>query len=328
MKQWILTSSLIIAMGSILMVNAYGLTGDATLTPGWDDSSFPLSTGRVLWSTTPSSKGKIIVRFVFELNGARPDHSFTAGIHFFEPEGEKLPNITQFGGKGFGGGKSTLSREGRTATLMGGWDFGLLDTDGLGNARVEFTYSVPNRPYVAQFTVRKGANCPAQGADCACVYRSGNKFAGEFVRFGSQEDILPPDNQTTAPPAADVFIGDWLGAYQCSDPVTLMHTVNIVIWREGNQILWTDWNLSSISPGRFTDEGSRFKLVTTGHAPDGKLKTYIWYIEKGKNHPSLMSGEAVHEAYPNCRQFRYIGLTHWTGCQISGKAPSKKPRVE
>ena len=159
----------------------------AALTPGWDDSTLPLSSGKVFWRATPAANGRLNVVFVFEVQGAQPNHSFTAGIHFFAAPGVSSAPIKEFGGRMMSNRQETLSREGRTATIYGGWDFGALTTDGRGNGRAEFRYSVPNRRYAAQFTVRRGTHCPQQGSDCDAVFRTGGRFAGQFVTFGSEQ---------------------------------------------------------------------------------------------------------------------------------------------
>ena len=164
-----------------VIATAHAQTNEAALTRGWDDSSVPLSSGRVTWSATPAGD-RLTVSIVYEISGSIANHSFTAGVHFFDPDG-KTPNPGQFGGRSMGG-RQQLSRDGVPATIAGAWDFGVLTTDSRGNGKARFSYSVPRQRYAAQFTIRKGANCPAQVADCACVFRTGGSFSRRLEQFG------------------------------------------------------------------------------------------------------------------------------------------------
>ena len=149
-------------------------------------------------------------------------------------------------------------------------------------------------------------------------------WSGSFS-FTVGEDIHPP-----APAAADIFLGDWLGAFHCADPAGQMATFNFIVWRENDQILWTDWSVPTISPARFSDEGSRFKLVTAGKDGASRRLTYTWYIDKATMDPRapLMEGESQFEAYPTCRRFSYVGMTHWVDAPVRSDPPNHRPQVE
>ncbi len=133
-------------------------------------------------------------------------------------------------------------------------------------------------------------------------------------------------NQAGVPKEANVFVGDWLGAIQCSNPPGIMNDFNIVIWIENNQILWTDWTANEIYRGQFSNETSRYKLLLSGKSPDGKERQYHWYIDKNVK-GRLMYGEGYHDAYPACKMFLYKGLTHWTDCKPHTRGPVNKPRI-
>ncbi len=133
-------------------------------------------------------------------------------------------------------------------------------------------------------------------------------------------------NQASVPKEANIFVGDWLGAIQCSNPPGIMNNFNIVIWNEDSQILWTDWTASEIHIGKFSIETSRYKLVLSGKSPDGKKRSYNWYIDKDAK-GRLMYGDGYHEAYPGCKMFLYKGLTHWTDCKPHTTGPKNKPRI-
>jgi hypothetical protein len=137
----------------------------------------------------------------------------------------------------------------------------------------------------------------------------------------------PPPPPPPPPSAADIFAGDWLGAFHCADPAGQMSTFNLVIWREQGQLLWTDWSVPAISPAVFTEEPTRYKLVTAGWDDRGRRLSYTWYIDKKSPQP-LMYGESQFEAYPNCRSFRYLGMTRWMNCPAGSSAPPRKPIVK
>ncbi len=153
---------------------------DATLTQGWDDFGQPLTSGKVTWSSAPAAAGSLTFNASFVLTGATPNHLFAAGVHFFEPSGTSQPDITQFGGTNVGAGRSALTREGVNGMLIGAWDFGPLQTDAAGNARADFSYTVPDRSYYMQFTVRIGTCSPSGGSNCIAAYRTGQKYGTNF----------------------------------------------------------------------------------------------------------------------------------------------------
>ena len=83
----------------------------------------------------------------------------------------------------FGCDRSTLSREGLNATVIGGWDFGYVNTNGSGYGKDRFTLTPPPGTYYIQFTVRIGDKCdPTSGqtSGCAAVYRTGSKMGRGF----------------------------------------------------------------------------------------------------------------------------------------------------
>lgn len=155
-------------------------TGSADLSPGWDISGPLDSESFVAWYdlSTPEMSGDtspLIVRF--GLYGAKPNHRYTVGAHFFAPYDHKKYPSRVFGG--WLVGKSTSTREGNTAATEA-WDLGYIQTDANGNADVENTYNVRDGIYNVQFTVREGDGCrPNEGQfnGCSVVYRTGKRFA-------------------------------------------------------------------------------------------------------------------------------------------------------
>jgi hypothetical protein len=151
-------------------------TNESTLSPGWDNFNQPLSSGKVLW--TILDNGTLQVNF--EVNGASPNHRYLAGAHFFDPGGfGKWPEVCHFGGTKISCDRGPQTREGVTATVIGAWDFGILETNKNGYGKAQFTLSPFAGTYYVQFTVRMGDQCnPATGqtSGCAVVYRTGTKF--------------------------------------------------------------------------------------------------------------------------------------------------------
>jgi|GEM_PF-1068095 len=147
----------------------------AALSPGWDTFSEPLSNGKVLWAVFDNRNLQVI----FELNGASPNHKYIVGAHFFDPGGSSnLSGACQFGGWKIGCGRGPLTREGKTVTGIGAWDFGYLETDGTGYGKAQFNLTPPPGIYYVQFTVRIGDKCDPSGgitSGCAAVYRTGDK---------------------------------------------------------------------------------------------------------------------------------------------------------
>lgn len=163
----------------------------ATLTPGWDRTDSPLASGKVEWESKDLRNGQRSFAATFVLKGAEPNHSYTVGVHFFEPPGTSLPPVSQFGGRMLGNTRTTLSREGRTATILGGWDFGQLTTNAKGNGRATFRFEIPAAEYHLQFTVRQGECDPTRGvtAGCDAVYRSGGRFAEAFESIEAPRQV-------------------------------------------------------------------------------------------------------------------------------------------
>ena len=120
----------------------------------------------------------------FELNGASPKHKYIVGAHFFDPGGpSNLPSVCQFGGWKISCDRGPLAREGKTATHIGCWDFGYLETNITGYGKVQFNLMPPPGIYYVQFTVRIGDKCDPSGgitSGCAAVYRTGNKCGEGF----------------------------------------------------------------------------------------------------------------------------------------------------
>lgn len=165
----------------------------ATLTPGWDRTDGPLASGRVDWESRDLHNGQRSFAATFVLKGAAPHHSYTVGAHFFEPPGASLPPVSRFGGRRVSDTRSTLSREGRSATILGAWDFGQLTTNAKGNGRATFRFEIPAAEYHLQFTVRQGECDPARGvtAGCDAAYRSGGRFAESFESIQAPRQAPP-----------------------------------------------------------------------------------------------------------------------------------------
>lgn len=176
------------------MVFSFGITaskafgqdsGRASITKGWDIFGEPLSFGEVTWRVT--GRG---VKIQFELRGAKPTHSYTVGVHLFNPY-NKVNRLesNQFGGY-LVGDVGVITREGNTAYTEA-WDFGQLYTNGNGDGFARFDLSVPPGTYYCQFTVRiggEGTCLTSKGIThgCAVVYRTGERFAQNFetIRIG------------------------------------------------------------------------------------------------------------------------------------------------
>jgi len=156
------------------------IPGRAALSPGWDIFSVPLTMGYVDWNVLDDGT----LQVAYELNGASPNHKYIVGTHFFDPGNVgNLPNVCKFDGWKVGCDRSTLSREGVNATVIGGWDFGYVNTNGSGYGKAQFALTPPSGTYYIQFTVRIGDKCdPASGqtSGCAAVYRTGSKMGRGF----------------------------------------------------------------------------------------------------------------------------------------------------
>jgi hypothetical protein len=156
---------------------------EALLSPGWDVFSEPLFNGKLQWAVLDNGNLQVI----FELNGASPNHRYIAGSHFFDPGGlGQMPGVCQFGGTKIVCDRGPLTRDGVTATGLGAWDFGYLDTNGNGYGKAQFTLSPPSGTYYTQFTVRIGDQCDLSiGATsgCAVVYRTGTKMGQRFEKI-------------------------------------------------------------------------------------------------------------------------------------------------
>ena len=157
-----------------------GQSHKAALSLGWDIFSDPLSNGEVLWTVFDNRN----LQVNFELNGASPNHKYIVGSHFFYPDGSSnLPSVCQFGGWKISCDRILLNRDGKTATQIGCWDFGYLETNGTGYGKAQFNLTPPPGIYYVQFNVRIGDQCDPSGgitSGCAVVYRTGNKYGEGF----------------------------------------------------------------------------------------------------------------------------------------------------
>jgi len=157
-----------------------GQSHKAALSLGWDIFSEPLSNGEVLWTVFDNRN----LQVNFELNGASPNHKYIVGAHFFDPDdSSNLPCVCQFGGWKISCDRILLNRDGKTATQIGCWDFGYLETNGTGYGKAQFNLTPPPGIYYVQFNVRIGDQCDPSGgitSGCSAVYRTGNKYGEGF----------------------------------------------------------------------------------------------------------------------------------------------------
>lgn len=172
----------LLCWAAVSPVRAQSLVHEAVLTPGWDIFNAPLGEGQVKWSVGAVRNGQRRFTAVFELKGAEPNHSYTVGAHFFEPKGKSAKEVDRFGGWLIGDKRGELSREGVTVTGVGAWDFGILTTDGSGNAVGRYEFPIPAEDYFIQYTVRAGRCKPAEGVTdgCGAVFRTGGKLGQKF----------------------------------------------------------------------------------------------------------------------------------------------------
>ena len=153
----------------------------APLSKGWDIFGDPLTAGSVNWDISGTGNRTNNLRLTYQLQGARPDHAYTVGVHFFNAANLAVrPDVRSFDGWNVGG-EGVINREGKSAYVIA-WDFGGLQTDRGGNGTAQFHLSVPPGTYHVQYTVRIGAvgTCyTSQGVThgCAAVYRTGGRFA-------------------------------------------------------------------------------------------------------------------------------------------------------
>lgn len=156
----------------------------APLTKGWDIFGDPLASGLVDWDIIGRGGQANNLRIVYQLQGAKPNHAYTVGVHFFNPDNlTARPAVSAFDGWNVGG-EGVINRDGKTAYVIA-WDLGGLQTDGRGNGNAAFSLSVPSGIYHLQYTVRIGGvgTCyTSQGIThgCAVSYRSGGRF-GEQI---------------------------------------------------------------------------------------------------------------------------------------------------
>lgn len=146
-----------------------------TLSKGWDDLSHPLSSGEAVYQIL----GGNTLSVTFDLKGAKPNHTYTAGVHLFDPSGNRGDlKVRGFLGHSLGDNAGRITRDGITAYCLG-FDFGKLTTDSHGNGSATFKGDIPDGDYAAQFTIRRGECSPSRGVTdgCAAVFRSGTKYA-------------------------------------------------------------------------------------------------------------------------------------------------------
>ncbi len=105
---------------------------ESAMTRGWDGWGAPLAGGKVSWQATDLRNGRYAFRATYQVQGAEPNHQYQVGVHFFEPAGTTRAVVREFGGLRMPGDRGPLAREGVTATYVGGFEFGMLSTDGRG----------------------------------------------------------------------------------------------------------------------------------------------------------------------------------------------------
>lgn len=244
------------------------LNHEAPLSRGWDVFSEPLSSGDMHWTILDNGN----LQVSFELTGASPNHRYLAGVHFFDPGGSgQMTGVCQFGGTKIVCDRGPVTREGTTATVLGAWDFGYLDTNGNGYGKAKFTLSPPAGTYYAQFTVRIGDQCDLSiGATsgCSVVYRTGTKLGQGFER------ITIPSGQATLGSGCD-----WTGTWDTDfGLMTLQQSGNTVIGSysySGGQIQGTisgnnlvgGWTETSSKTGTFD-----FTMATDCQSFSGKWR--------------------------------------------------------
>lgn len=189
---------LVVALIAGYSVTGYGLdysdvfksSNPAVLTRGWDLFGEPLAYGDVMWQIVEKGNSPNNLQVAFQLKGAKPNHSYTVGVHLFNKCClNQKPCYNQFGGYAVGG-EGVITRENKTAWTTA-YDFGQVNTDGNGNGYAQFNLSVPSGIYFVQFTVRIGGigTCLAfRGIThgCAAAYRTGNRFADKFEEITIQ----------------------------------------------------------------------------------------------------------------------------------------------
>lgn len=195
----------------------------STLTKGWDIFNDPLYSGHAVWNISGQ-----YLQVSFQLNGAKPNHSYTVGAHLFNRISlASAPQPKQFGGYAVGG-EGSISREGRNAYVVA-WDFGQLNTDRSGNGLATFNLNVPPGTYYVQFTVRIGGSgtcLTSRGIThgCSVVYRTGNRFAEQFETItipgsGRSYTSRPPVSQLCPPGPHNIKIDRmWKGDVIVSVP--------------------------------------------------------------------------------------------------------------
>jgi hypothetical protein len=281
---------------------------ESLLSPGWDVFSEPLSNGKVQWTVLDNGKLQVI----FELIGASPNHRYIAGVHFFDPGGlGQMPAVCQFDGTKIECDRGPISRDDITATGLGAWDFGYLDTNEYGYGKAQYTLSPPPGTYYAQFTVRIGDQCnPSIGATggCAVVYRTGTKIGQRF------ETIIIPSASYLAVKPADVK--ERLGHLVVQPTSSLVVQPNevkepIVETPETNQCDWT---------GTWDTEFGQMILQQSGDSISGSYsKNGVQGQIQGTVSESVLSGSWTGD---NSEEgtFRF---TMEDDCQFSGNWYSK-----
>jgi hypothetical protein len=182
-----------VTMFGSLLLAVFVLTGSVAfaetvpLSPGWDVANAPLRSGSVQWSAADAGPGQKYFRVTYFLRGAEPNHRYTVGVHFFDPQEREIHEVNSFGGWKVGGrGKITV--EGNTSVILSAWDFGPLITDHRGNGQAYFEFPIPAGHYLMQFTVRYGDCLPSMGVTGGCyiAYRTGYRFGEGFEKIFSR----------------------------------------------------------------------------------------------------------------------------------------------
>jgi len=166
------------------------------LTKGWDIFNEPLSDGEVKWQII----GNKTFEVSFQLKSARPNHTYTVGAHFFNPDNLR-ENFTVNGFIGYtlGNKAGMVVREGNSAYVFS-YDFGRLVTDSQGNGSARFIGNIPPGKYALQYTVRIGECFPSKGitSGCGAVFRSGKRFAENLVTINTQSQVKILNKQELA----------------------------------------------------------------------------------------------------------------------------------
>jgi hypothetical protein len=141
-------------------------TRELELKKGWD-SDGPLSQGSVNWTLN----GNAWV-LEYNLNGALPNHGYTAGAHFFnKSDFGKNSGVDEFDGKTTT--KGCWTRDGKSACTSF-LNFGSFTTDSKGNGQATYTVTPSSGHYITQFYLRDGILEPQSAGNV--VYHTGEAY--------------------------------------------------------------------------------------------------------------------------------------------------------